>query len=185
MSSSVHMGLEFFWQKYLPMFFLVSINTSKKLLENLHWHHIFFFFSFFYIYSGNYILVWIRYIPHIFYTKCTPYKVISIQALTSLAVIISIWLSGFKCNHSEPWKNVVLILYLAEKNGCYFQVLTVNSVCWGFSLSFSKIIAFIPHNMNCIVHIVVICQWLEWKLTIYRHFQTVDSLGKKPRPWSV
>lgn len=157
----------------------------QKLLENLHWHHIFFFFSFFYIYSGNYILVWIRYIPHIFYMKCTPYKVISIQALTSLAVIISIWLSGFKCNHSEPWKNVVLILYLAEKNGCYFQVLTVNSVCWGFSLSFSKIIAFIPHNMNCIVHIVVICQWLEWKLTIYRHFQTVDSLGKKPRPWSV
>lgn len=157
------MGLGVFWQQYLATFFFESINTSKKLLEHLHWDHIYFFFSFFYIHSGNYILVWIRYILHIFFMQCTPYKVISIHALTSPAVITSIWLSGFKCNHSEPWKKSGLILYLVEKNGCYFQVLTVNSICWGFSLCFSKIIAFILHNMNCIVHIVVICQGLERK----------------------
>lgn len=160
MSVSMHMWLGFFWQQYLPMFFFVSINTSKNIWK-VSIDTIQFFFSFPYIHSGNYILVWIGYILHIFYMDCTSYKVISLHALTSPAVIISIRLSGFKCNHSEPCKNLVLILYLAEKNGCYFQALSVNPVCWGFSLNFSKIIAFIPPNMNFVIHIVVICWWLE------------------------
>jgi len=57
---------------------------------------------------------------YILYTSYSINEKEMICALNSPAVTIPIQISGIKCNHSELLKNLVLILYIAEKNRCYF-----------------------------------------------------------------